>query len=634
MTIESLNPTIVIGVDVPNEITAEVQGFIKGDPGGPIDVAAADGYVHIGMPENLVQLRSLPVPVISPGRTFTIPVGGHTDPRDGGEGNWYWQYNSNEEDDYAMVIKPDSLLSSQPGRYKRSYSIFIWPEMFGGKCNFNWDTQQGSVDTIPNQKMFNWANKTGDEVKLRPGKKSLTDTIYLHYDAVLNPNWPGRGGRTKIAGQANGHATGALEGPGCAFVHVNNSPKPLLQVKGIFDIAVPDGMAGYFSLEDFNLVGGNQTTDVLRIQGAQGSIFLKNYTVKVQNPSGNGITEATTWETTHINGLIRGGASGLGTWTGTGLNICSDGTTGQINMKTYINVNIYKNGHNIRIGRGNELNGTFGPIVFIGGQTAWADQIGMTLGGGILGFTSIGQQHEQARLNGIKIDSAGANDLPRQIKIMGGYITECGKIQDGSYDEFAIHCVDGVNVEIDEVIIQNARSGIAYDQSKCSGFLVRRPYFKTITPYGQAFGRGTEAYGAFNPANRIKIDNPIFDANFSVNKVDPDNGLAITDAGGRISTATLSATPSISLGGNTNAASARILNFNHASAQIVTAILGGTLYQELICTFSTLNTTLQNNGSTIHLNGSNFTPTSLFAVLRLFQARPGVWVELFRSQSA
>lgn len=38
MTIESLNPTILIGPDAPKEITAEIQAFIKGEQGEPADL--------------------------------------------------------------------------------------------------------------------------------------------------------------------------------------------------------------------------------------------------------------------------------------------------------------------------------------------------------------------------------------------------------------------------------------------------------------------------------------------------------------------------------------------------------------------------------------------------------------------
>ncbi|WP_237085597.1 hypothetical protein [Klebsiella pneumoniae] len=88
---------------------------------------------------------------------------------------------------------------------------------------------------------------------------------------------------------------------------------------------------------------------------------LERYDVKVLNPAGNGITEATTWETLHLLGFIRGPATGDGSCTGIGLNIKSDGTIGQINMKQYLLVNVMKMGYGIRRGVvKNKWN--FGPI--------------------------------------------------------------------------------------------------------------------------------------------------------------------------------------------------------------------------------------------------------------------------------
>jgi hypothetical protein len=580
---------------------------------------------------NKAALGALPAPVVDSGRTLVVYAAGLVNADDGGEGNWYWQGNSNEPAS-DMVIIPSN--NPSVGRWKRSYTDFLRPEYFGAKGDFNWGTQQGTVDTAALQRMFNWASKNGAEIRPMPGKKYLTDTLYLYYDAVKNPGWTGNAGRTKIVGQANGHATGALEDPGCAFVHINGSAKPLLEVKGLFTIELPTGMGGYFSMEDFNLVGGNATTDVLSLRGCQGSIFLKNYTIKMMNPAGNGITEATTWETIHQNGLIRGGATGLGTWTGTGLDITSDGSGGQINMKSYINVDCYRCGNGIRLGRHGATTGTFGPIVFIGGQTSLSDYHGMWLDGGITGLTSIGQQHEQSRLNGLRIDSNGANDLPRQIKFIGTYFTECGTIQDGSYNEFSVHCIDGVGVELDSLVFQNTRSGIAFDQSRSFDLLIRRPLFRTLkTPYATTNGRGIEAYGVYTPSTRIRLEQPTFYANFLSNVVDPDNGFAISETGFRISTATLNATPSLSLGGTTNGESAHSLNFNHASPQDITDIPGGKPFQRLHLTFSNNNTTIKSNGNIYLQDGRDFTPKNSKASLVLLRVLT-YWVEVSRSYGA
>lgn len=577
---------------------------------------------------NRTALQNLEIPVLSPGRTISVYVASYADVGDGGEGYWYWQSNSNEVAS-DMVIIPAS--NPPTGRWKRSYYGSLRPEFFGAKGDFDWDTQVGTVDTAALQRMFNWASKDGTEIRPMAGKKYLTDTLRLYYDVTLNPGWSGNAGRTKIVGQANGHATGALEDPGCAFVHVNGSAGYLLDVKGVFDILLPVGMAGYFSLEDFNLVGGSATTDVLNIQGAAGRIFLKNYGIRVKNPAGNGLTMPTAWAAVTENGQIWGLANGDGSWTGTGFKNKSDGTGGQINMQTHTQMEVYKMGYGITVGRGATTVGTFGPVTFIEGQTAWSDQVGMTLGGGIQGLNTYGMQHEQSRLNGLLIDSQGANDIPRQIKIVGGYFTHCGKIQDGSNNEFAIHVVDGESVEIDGVSLQNSRSGIIFDRSKARNLKIRRPQSRTVLAYGLSSGRGIDAYGTLTVGMGISLEEPVWTNGFSVN-VTP-NAQECFDrfaAGDQVSFSSNLATPNISLGGiNLNKAAGRAL-FNNSSTTIVTNILGGQQYQQLICTFSNTNTTIQSNGNIFLQDGKSFTPKTSKAVLVL-EFDGTAWKEISRS---
>ncbi|MBK5719232.1 hypothetical protein NLL46_27970, partial [Klebsiella pneumoniae] len=190
------------------------------------------------------------------------------------------------------------------------------------------------------------------------------------------------------------------------------------------------------------------------LQGSQGQMKLERYDVKVLNPAGNGITEATTWETLHLLGFIRGPATGDGSCTGIGLNIKSDDTIGQINMKQYLNVNVMKMGYGIRAGRREKANGTLGPLVFTGGQTSGADHYGMWLDGGVISFSCTGMQHEGSRKNGLRIDNiledgGVSTDLARTINFKQNYFTGCGSVDDHSPDSYGVYIANGDGIELD-----------------------------------------------------------------------------------------------------------------------------------------------------------------------------------------
>lgn len=598
-----------------------------------VDLATA----KISVP-NYAAITALPPPAVPAGRTLLVYMAGFTTAGDGGEGDFFWEGNSNETPVTGMIVTPIGHVG--PGRWKRSYSEYIHPEFFGAVGNFDWGSQQGTVNTVALQAALCWCNRKGSILRPKAGAKYLTDTLYLYYDLALNPNWPGRAGRVSIWGHGNGHATGALEDPGTAFVHINGSAKPLLELKGLFSIEAPTGMGGYFSLMNFNLVGGTSTTDVLRIQGSQGSILLQNYTVKVQNPAGNGIVESTTWETSHINGLIRGGASGTGEWTGVGLWIKSDGSSGQINMKTYVNVDCYKMGYGTRIGRGTVPLGTFGPLSFVGGQTSLCDYHGLWLEGGVIAFTSVGYQHEGHRMNGIRIDRTMedgitlANDLARSVKIISSYITGCGGIEDGSVNSYAVYVANGDGVEIDNLVLNTVGDGIAFDAGNVDNLLIRRPTWRTVRTYGAASGHGIRAFGVQDASKRIYLEHPTFNQNPSIQiEAVAAQIFARGNAGGRLSFATNSPTPSISLGGPAGSESSRQLNFNYSAPTTVTNITGGQLYQTLLLTFSNTNVTLSNNHAPFYLNGGAFTPTNSKSTLLLFWDGT-FWCEISRSLNA
>ncbi|HFL5716168.1 TPA: hypothetical protein ACG4LH_002330, partial [Klebsiella pneumoniae] len=263
----------------------------------------------------------------------------------------------------------------------------------------------GTDNTAELQRMFSEAHYHGVDIILPFSGKFASKSLYLHYDPIKNPDWIGRPGRLTIRGSVLGHATGDVERQGSAIFHIPGENAPLISMIGEFSISDPAAMGGYFELSSLNLIGSQDSSDVLLLQGSQGQMKLERYDVKVLNPAGNGITEATTWETLHLLGFIRGPATGDGSCTGIGLNIKSDDTIGQINMKQYLNVNVMKMGYGIRAGRREKANGTLGPLVFTGGQTSGADHYGMWLDGGVISFSCTGMQHEGSRKNGLRIDN-------------------------------------------------------------------------------------------------------------------------------------------------------------------------------------------------------------------------------------
>jgi hypothetical protein len=601
--------------------------------GSPSGVNLASAKVSL---QNMAALLVLPKPVVATGRTLVVYVAGYYEQGDGGEGDWYWASNSNEVHDAAMVVNPPG--NEGAGRWKRVLTDEVRPEFFGAVGNYSWDTKQGTLNTEALQASLCWCNRKGSILRPMAGRKYLTDTLRLHYDAVLNPNWPGRSGRVSILGHGNGHATGALEEPGTAFVHINGSNTPLIELKGLFSIENPTGMGGYFSLMNFNLVGGTHSADVLRLQGAQGSIFLQNYTVKVQNPAGNGIVESTTWETTHINGLIRGGASGTGTWTGVGLDITTDGSFGQTNMKCYTNVDCYKMGYGIRIGRRGAVQGTFGPLVFIGGQTSLADQHGLWLDGGVISFTSIGQQFEGCQRNAIKISREYepgllATDIVRNVKFSQNYITGSGLVEDGSYDSYAIHVQDGDSITFEGMTFNTMGSGLAYNAELVTNLHIIRPLIRTVREYGATSGTGFHSYGAAPAIQKFECTDAVFNQNpliqFNAAAIEQFSRYA---AGGYLSNAGQT-TPTVSMGGAWASDSIDNMNFNNSEPLTVTNILGGRTKQVLRLSFSNTLTTIASNGNIYLQDGRDFTPKSSKSSLTL-QFDGAVWVEQGRSNGS
>ncbi|SVS74627.1 Uncharacterised protein [Klebsiella pneumoniae] len=492
----------------------------------------------------------------------------------------------------------------------------ISPWDFGCKPDAVFDpvTQRlidGTDNTANLQRMFSEAHYHGVEINLPFSGKFASKSLYLHYDPVKNPDWTDRPGRLTIRGSVLGHATGDVERQGTAIYHIPGENSPLISMIGEFSISNPAAMGGYFELSSLNLIGSQDSSDVLLLQGSQGQMKLERYDVKVLNPAGNGITESTTWETLHLLGFIRGPATGDGSCTGIGLNIKSDGTIGQINMKQYLLVNVMKMGYGIRAGRREKTNGTLGPLVFTGGQTSGADHHGMWLDGGVISFTSIGQQHEGCRKNGIRIDNiledgVVSSDLARTIKFQQNYITGCGRIEDGSQDSYGVNIVNGDGIELDTITFNEVGNGIAFDAANVDNLLIRRPHFRTVRAYGTSQGFGIRSFSDGVPQKRQYLEHPVFNQTPSTQIDDKAREIfGRGAAGGRISFSTNTPTPSIIHGSGSGNESYHILNFNNPAATTITNITGGTPYQRLLVTFSNDATTIQHSSNIVLRGGKD-----------------------------
>ena len=564
-------------------------------------------------------------------------------------------FSGSMEDLPTLHSKP---VDSGVGCYKRillagTAKAEVCPEMWGAVGDWDWESG-GTVNTSAVRNMFNASSKLGAIIRCEPGGKYLTDTVYLYNHPEKNPNYMSKAGRVCVIGNATGIATGNVEPQGSAFVHIDGASRPLFECIGNFTLEDAGDTGGYIEFTRVNLIGGNQSTHVVYEEACTGSIVKQYLTVRIRNPSGNGLTENTTWESKLLNILIRGDATGDGSWTGVALDVKDNGSLGQVNMKVYENVNCYKTGYGKRFGRRNS-NGTLGPLVVVGGQNSYSDHYGTWLDGGVYNFTSTGHQEEQTRFNGLKIDSDGASDIERNITITNPYFTHCGKVVDGTtikesdcidalgnitnaevFETFkhghAIDIYDGEGVCIENPIFQNIRSGIIFNRNLARNLTIELPLCRTVSAYGASYGSFISSYGQLNVARRHTLKKPQV-ANGTSTLIDSraKEAFAYGEAGERLSTSSNLTVPSCDLGFATANESARILNFNNSTVTNVTDISGGTFGQKLVLTFSNTNTTIKHNASTIWLDqGNDFTPKNNRATLTLFYTGT-VWIELSRS---
>ncbi|EPL2188616.1 hypothetical protein WJD19_005548, partial [Klebsiella pneumoniae] len=297
--------------------------------------------------------------------------------------------------------------------------------------------------------------------------------------------------------------------------------------------------------------------------------------------------------------------------TGIGLNIKSDDTIGQINMKQYLNVNVMKMGYGIRAGRREKANGTLGPLVFTGGQTSGADHYGMWLDGGVISFSCTGMQHEGSRKNGLRIDNiledgGVSTDLARTINFKQNYFTGCGSVDDHSPDSYGVYIANGDGIELDTPTFNLSRNGIGFDAQNVDNLLIRRPHFRTVSDYGKAQGFGIRSFSDGVPSKRQYLEHPVFNQAHATQIDDKAREIfGRGAAGGRISFSTNTPTPSIIHGSGSGNESYHILNFNNTTATTITNITGGTPYQRLLITFSNDATTIQHSSNIVLRGGKD-----------------------------
>lgn len=488
----------------------------------------------------------------------------------------------------------------------------VFPSQFGLIADFDFSTHTGTDNTVQNRRLFNYAAKKGISIVLGPGERYMSDTISL--TPLNNADYPAKAGRVKVEGPAMGLITGDDEPQGSGFAHINGSAARFIDIEGQYSIQSPGDSGGFVTFENVILIGGDSTTDILYFESCNSKLNLLNSALRIRNPAGNGLTEITTWLMNVQNVLIRGDADPTNTalnnvWTGIAHKIGSNTSGGQINMKVYNNLEIYKCGYGRTIGRGAVNSGTFGPLVFIGGQISNCQQHGEIVGGGTYSLVSIGVQFEGNRLNGIRCDSQGANDLPRGVRYISPYITNNGRIEDGSDDSFAVAVIDSVGFRMSDATFQNTGDGIYISPTDgAKNVKISNPLFRTVRAYGQASGTGIKINGGSQVDGRITIKDETFNQNFATNLDDATSTLSISKVGGRASYSGGETT--INLKKSETEEPRTWVNFNNASPTSFTNFEGAPEGHELLVTFSNIQTTIV-HGTSIYLRDqTNFTPAN------------------------
>ena len=504
------------------------------------------------------------------------------------------------------------------------------PEQAGSIGDYVFNGHTGTDNSVVLQNYVNVVAINGTEIKLSPGRIYLTDT--LSFSPFTNDQYPAGTGRVSIVGEAMGIATGDIEPQGSGFAHKNGITGPVMDFTGNFTVTAPGGSGRGINLQRLIVIGGNASTDAVYIENCNGQVSLKDYIFRIRNGSSHGLTLKTSWEIQNENGLIRGDADPEDetlndVWTGVGINILSDDSGGQNNMQIHQNINVARMGRGRQIGRRDETSGTFSPIKFIGGQCSNNQHEGELIGAGVYVFNSDSCQYEGNRLNGVRIDSEGGNDLPRGIKYTTPYFTNNGAAEDGSQSNYAVNVVDGQGVELDTPLFQNTGDGVFVDLlNGASDIKITRPIIRSVTSYGASSGTAFKLTSSNSDTSKVELISPRFNQNTNTQIDAPDNVIAKTMAGGvRVSTTT-AGTINIARGGGDPTPYLNVL-LDRPTNSLVANFANGRELQTLTVMFTNTNTSIQNNTNISFSSGTNYTPSSNESVV-VFLRLNGRWVQI------
>lgn len=489
----------------------------------------------------------------------------------------------------------------------------------------------GSADyTTELQAAINHASKNTHRI-VAPQGKFTAGRLRFYYDAVNNPGYAQNGpGRITIEGASAEAYTGTQKALGTQFIHKDGEATPFLDCLGDWS----SNSGRFLNVRDMLIVGGDDTTAVVRMEDMTTNSTLENLWVRVMNPAGDGILYYRSWSGIFRNIRVHGGASGTGAWTGRGFAAYSENTSQTVNMTLLQNIDVYSMGRGFQIGHVSETpGGIIGPIVMLGGQASNSDQEGMVFGTGATCVNLIGVHTELSRKNGMKFTKAVGGGNPILITAQGCTFYDNGS--GGTGDEqfnVLIDRAEGVKIDMAKFFECHKGIKITVDANVQSTEIGTLSFTPSAAGEG-ATGVGIEVESEATFSQRITLNDDVRWGNGF-------NGGAsnLVDANNNIRKKLYRSRAHIFSGGETAPAINawdRAIRFANSGATSVTNFTGGDVYQELIVTFANLNTTLKDafaGGSFQLAGGADFTPASTYDTISLMKDPGGTnWIETSRS---